>query len=94
MIGYDLNILSDMACEKSAIDGGCVYNDGSFALVSHGILDKSKTQFSFEINGTKYEGQHTGILAYRKGVLAIATKGSELYVNGEPIKLEYMFSGN
>jgi len=88
---YDLNILSDMACEKSAIDGGCVYNDGSFALVSHGILDKSKTQFSFEINGAKHEGEHTGILAYRKGALAIATKGSELYVNGKQQEIDCNF---
>lgn len=85
---YRLEILEYMNCSKSAIDGGCVYADGSFSLVSDGILTEKATKFEFEIDGIKYSGHHTGLLAYRKDSYAFATKGSKLFVSEEEIELD------
>ena len=86
---FDLEILEKIGCEKSAIDGGCVYLDGSFSLVSHGILNGEATEFDFEIDGVRYTGEHTGLLAYRRGSFAFATSGSRLLADGVEIPLEY-----
>lgn len=85
---FSLSVLEAMNCPKSAIEGGCIYTDGSFSLVSHGILTGESTPFEFEIDGVVYSGQHTGVLAYREGEIAFATKGSKLYKNGIEIDLE------
>jgi hypothetical protein len=44
---FDLQILEKIGCEKSAIESGCVYTDGSFSLVSKGILTGEATEFDF-----------------------------------------------
>ena len=80
---YDLSILEKLGCNKSAIPYGCIYHDGSFSLVSLGILTGETQEFDFEVDGIRYTGFHTGLLAYRKGKFAFATAGSELLVNGE-----------
>ena len=85
---FSLGILENMNCPKSAIEGGCIYTDGSFSLVSHGILTGEATHFEFEIDGDIYSGEHTGVLAYRNGEDAFATKGSKLYKNGIEIDLD------
>ena len=86
---FDLEILEKIGCEKSAIDGGCVYLDGSFSLASHGILNGEATEFDFEIDGVRYTGEHTGLLAYRKNRFAFASSGSRLLADGIEIPLEY-----
>lgn len=85
---FSLEILQELQCEKSAIENGCVYSDGSFALVTNGILTGEKTNFDFEIDGIRYSGYHTGLLAYRAGETAFATKGSALFVNGKSALLK------
>ena len=85
---FNLDILQDLQCEKSAIEGGSVYSDDSFALVTHGILTGEKTEFDFEVAGVRYFGYHTGLLAYRAGESAFATKGSKLFVDNVEIALE------
>lgn len=80
---FDLSILEEIHCEKSAIPNGCIYRDGSFSLVSHGILTGEAENFDFEIDGVRYTGHHTGLLAYRKDKFAFSTEGSELWVAGE-----------
>lgn len=86
---FDMQILEDIGFEKSAITGGCVLSDGSFSLVSDGVLSGEVTEFEFEINKIKYSGHHTGLLAYRKDTFSFATKGSQLFVDGKEIILEY-----
>ncbi len=85
---FDMEILEKIGCEKSAIDKGCVYRDGSFNLVSNAILNGGETEFEFVLNGKKINGKHTGLLAYRKNKSAFSTKGSELYIDGEKQNLE------
>ena len=72
---WSMDILDALGCSKSAIPGGVVYNDGSFALVSRGILDGAPTEFDFTVDGVRYTGRHTGILAVRGGKVAVATPG-------------------
>lgn len=84
---FSLSLLEEIGCPKSAIEGGCIYADGSFALVSHGILTGENISFDFKVDGVRYSGHHSGILAYRKGQVAFATKGSKLLADGEEIKL-------
>lgn len=85
---FDLKVLEGMACQKSAIEGGCVYSDGSFSLVSHAMLTGEATDFDFTVDGVRYTGTHTGILAYRKGRFAFASQGSALFANGKSIPLD------
>lgn len=84
---FDLSILETINCPKSVIPGGCIYRDGSFSLMSHGVLTGEKTEFDFVIDGVRYAGHHTGLLAYRKGQYAFATEGSELWVDGSKEEL-------
>jgi hypothetical protein len=35
---FSMEILEKIGCQKSAIENGCVYADGSFSLVNHGLL--------------------------------------------------------
>lgn len=86
---FDLSILEEMKISKSAIQNGCVYDDGSFNLVSHSLLTGEATKFDFTVNGVRYNGEFTGLLAYRKGEFAFATKGSKLYENGVRISLDF-----
>ena len=87
---FSLSILEDIGCNKSAIDGGCVLVDGSFSLTGRGLLDGSLTEFDFTVGDTRYSGAHTGLIAYRDGKCAFATSGSTLFVNGNPITLDYL----
>ena len=87
---FDLSIPEAISCPKSAIEGGCVYNDGSFSLVSYGILTGEKKEFDFTLDGIRYSGHHTGILAYRNEKENMATEGSELLINGEKVNLQQL----
>ena len=83
---FDLDILKNIGCPTSAIPGGCVLRDGSFILVSEGgLLRGEETAFDFVVDGVAYSGQHTGLLAYRKGQPAITTPGSVLCADGTEI---------
>ena len=84
---YSLDILEQIGCKKSAIKDGCVYEDGSFAFVNKGLIDQTVTEFAFELDGKSYCGKHTGMLAYREGKIAFATKGSKLFVDNVEINL-------
>ena len=86
---FDMKILETIGCPKSAIDGGCVYSDDSFSLVSKGLMTNEVTNFDFEINKKRYSGHHTGLLAYRAGSYAFATNGSKLFVDGCEVTLNY-----
>ena len=44
---FNLEILEKISCNKSAIDGGCVYTDGSFSLVSDSLLTHIPTDLLF-----------------------------------------------
>jgi hypothetical protein len=77
---WSLDVLSALGCEKSAIPGGAVYDDGSFALVSRGILDGKPVEFDFTVDGVRYRGSHTGILAVRSGKVVHATPGWKMEV--------------
>ncbi len=87
---FDLEILKEMGCEKSAIDKGCIYKDGSFSLVSDSLLTNSPTEFDFDLSGKRIHGKHTGLLAFRENETAFATEGSEMFVDGVKIDLEYI----
>ena len=87
---FGMAILNGMNVPKSAIPGGAVYEDGSFALVSQGILDGKPTEFDFTLDGVRYSGRHTGLLAYRKGECAFATPGSVLLRDGVAVGLSDM----
>lgn len=78
---WSIDVLSKLGCVKSAIPGGAVYDDGSFALVSRGVLDGKPVDFDFTVDGTRYRGCHTGILAVRDGKVVLATDGYKLHVN-------------
>lgn len=75
---WSMGVLDAIGCAKSAIPGGAVYDDGSFALVSRGILDDEPTEFDFMVGGVRYKGRHTGVLAVRGGKVAVATPGWKL----------------
>jgi hypothetical protein len=85
---FSMEILSALGTPKSAIDGGCVYSDGSFSLVSHGLLDKKETEFRFVLDKKTVSGKHTGLLAFRKCGAAFATKGSELFIDDIKIDMK------
>ena len=74
-------IAEDLGAAKSAIPGGAVATDGSFVLASRGIIDGKPTDFDFRVDGVRYAGRHTGLLAYRKGEPVVATPGYELKVD-------------
>ena len=76
--GCSTAIAEKLGVPKSAIPGGCVYEDGSFVLASRGILDGKPTDFDFTVDGVRYTGRHTGLLAHRKGEPVVATPGYEL----------------
>ena len=57
-----------------------MYDDGSFALVSRGILDGKPVEFDFTVDGVRYRGSHTGILAVRSGKVVHATPGWKMEV--------------
>lgn len=84
---YSDSILVDMGVPKTGIKGGAVLSDGSFALASRGIIDGSVTEFGFDVDGVRYTGSHTGLLAYRKGGAMFGTEGSVLFRDGVPVKL-------
>jgi len=77
---WSIDIFAALGCAKSAIPGGAVYDDGSFAIVSRGVLDGKSTEFDFTIDGARYKGMHTGMLAVRGGKVIVATPGWKLDV--------------
>lgn len=75
---FDFAILEKLGCPRSAIPEGCIYTDGSFALVSKAALLENKPQpVDLTIDGVRYTGLNTGILAWRNG-LQVATDGGSL----------------
>lgn len=75
---YDSSILEKMACPKRGIPEGCIYSDGSFALVSKAALLEHQPQpVDMVIEGVRYKGVNTGILAWRNG-LQVASDGGFL----------------
>ena len=75
---FDLAIPEKLSCPKSAIPNGCVYTDGSFVLVNQaGLLEGKAEAMDIMIEGVRYKGINTGILAYRNG-LQYATEGGTL----------------
>ncbi len=82
---FSLSILKDMNCPNSGISGGCIYADGSFALVSMGLLTGEEQAFDFVADGKRITGTHTGMLAYPEGEPLIATAGSKLWIDGKPV---------
>ena len=78
---FSLDILEKMNCPKSAVPNGCVYEDGSFCLVSlKGLRDNEPEPVDLEIGGLHYRGTNTGILAWRNGELQVSTPGGSLKV--------------
>jgi hypothetical protein len=77
---WSMGVLSALGCGKSGIPGGAVYDDGSFALVSRGILDGKPVKFDFTVDGARYLGSHTGMLAVRGGKVSVATDGWKMDV--------------
>ena len=67
-----------IACPKSAIPGGCVYEDGSICLVSEAIASGETTAFGFTLGGRRFQGEHTGVPLWRDGKVAYATPGLKL----------------
>jgi len=89
---WSIEVLETLGCAKSAIPGGAVYDDGSFALVSRGIIDGKPTAFDFVLDGVRYHGRHTGILACRGGKSAVMTPGGELHcekIGDKPLEEEF-----
>lgn len=75
---FDLSILEKLACPVRGIPEGCIYADGSFALVSKAALLEQKPQeIDMVIDGVRYVGLNTGILAWRNGLL-VASEGGKL----------------
>ena len=87
---YSTDILEKIGCSKSAIENGCVYRDGSFSLVTDSLLTKEHCDFEFSLDGKKFSGNHTGLLAYRENEFAFATEGSELFINDKKVELRYI----
>lgn len=80
---WSSSVVGEMNVSKSAIPGGALAEDGSFVLVSRGIIDDKPTDFDFTVNGVRYTGRHTGYLAYRRGEPILSAPGSELKVAGD-----------
>ena len=60
---------------KSAVPGGCAYDDGSFCLVSDALITGKRTPFDFTLDGVRHCGSHTGVYLWRDGKVAYATPG-------------------
>lgn len=74
---YDLSILEKISCPKSGIPGGCIYTDGSFSLINKaGLLENKAQEVDITIEGTRYKGVNTGILAWRNGLFTATDGGS------------------
>ena len=83
---WDLaKIAAELQLASSRIPGGCVYEDGSFALVSDAILTGRPTKIDLAIDGRRFTGHHTGVLAFRKGEALVATVGSKLFCDGQDV---------
>jgi|GEM_PF-5122454 len=85
---FSLSLLEQMGCPKeNAIPNGGVYADGSFVLVhKDGLLNGTATQFDFTLDGVRYSGGSTGILAYRAGTPLLCTEGGSLNIGGERLQ--------
>ncbi|MBQ0031453.1 MAG: hypothetical protein KBT68_01485 [bacterium] len=73
---YDVwspKVAEAIGMRKSAIPGGCVYDDGSFCLVSDALVTGGRTQFDFVLDGVRHAGSHTGVYFWRGGKVAYAT---------------------
>ncbi len=87
---FSLEILENMNCPKRGIPNGAVYTNGGFCVTHlNGLLKDEKTEFDFFVDGVHYTGTSTGMIAYRKGDMAIATKGSKLFADDEEVELKY-----
>ena len=86
---FNLDILQTMGCPVRIIPDGCVYTDGSFCIVhADGLVEGTPKYFEFELDGVRYNGDCTGVLAYRKDGRVIGTEGTTLFVDGKCIAVE------
>ncbi len=86
----ELKGIIQMNCPKSSIPDGAFYTNGGFCITHlSGMLNGEETAFDFVAEGVHFTGISTGMVAYRKGDKAIATKGSTLFAEGKEITLEY-----
>jgi len=60
---FDVSLAERIGCPKSAIPGGCVYDDGSFCLVSEAAVTGQPTAFDVTVDGRRFRGTHTGVFA-------------------------------
>ena len=75
---FSTDLAARIGCPKSAIPGGCVYEDGSFCLVSEAIATGGKTAFDFTLGGRRFRGEHTGVLLWRDDKVVYATPGGKM----------------
>ena len=75
---FSTDLAARIGCPKSAIPGGCVYEDGSFCLVSEAIATGGKTAFDFTLGGRRFRGEHTGVFLWRDGKVVYATPGGKM----------------
>lgn len=52
------------------------------------ITNARTSTTELEIDGIRYSGHHTGLMAYRSGSFAFATDGSQLFVGNQKIELK------
>lgn len=82
---FEIGLLENIGCPRSGIPDGCVYRDGSFCLVTRGLLTGETSSFDFTIDGNRYTGTTTGLLACRDRQIEVMSDGSRLFVNGAEI---------
>ncbi len=79
---YSLDLMEELGAEKLAIPNGCVYADGSFAMLhKEGLLEGKEVPFDFTLDGVRYTGVSTGLVAYRKGEEPILSEGSKIQID-------------
>jgi len=82
---FSLDILVKLGCPMSAIPGGAVTAEGGFSLVSDAMLTGKPTEFDFTLDGVRYTGRHTGVLAFRPGEPLLMTPGGALWADGKGV---------
>ena len=79
-------LLEDKGCPKSAIPGGCVYEDGSVGCFGANVRSGELTDFDFTAGGVRYTGSHSGVLFYKPGeAVAYGSSGSSLLADGKAV---------
>ncbi len=87
---FSIKLLEEMYCPQRAIPNGAVYTNGGFCVMHlNGMLKGEESKFDFTVDGVRYTGVSTGMVAYRPGEQALATAGSALFADGKPIELKF-----